>query len=131
MAHVRPSGTEVTVYPVIGSPPVDAGAIHETRALALPRVATTEVGLPGTVAGVTGAEGSEAGPVPSAFVARTVNVYGVPFARPGTVAAQVTRRAAGRAAGRGSDVVRADRAVADAPPERSRTPWPMRCRGRR
>jgi len=37
-------------------------------------VPTTEVGAPGTVAGVTDADVLEAAPVPTAFVAFTVNV---------------------------------------------------------
>jgi hypothetical protein len=39
----------------------------------------------GAVAGVTGGDGSDAGPVPCALVAVTVNVYGVPLVRPVTV----------------------------------------------
>jgi len=35
--------------------------------------------------GVTGEEAAEAGPVPTALVAVTVNVYGVPLVRPETV----------------------------------------------
>ena len=35
--------------------------------------------------GVTAADGAEPGPTPTAFRARTVNVTGVPFARPVTV----------------------------------------------
>jgi hypothetical protein len=35
--------------------------------------------------GVTGFEGAEAGPVPTPFVAVTVNVYSVPFVNPGTL----------------------------------------------
>jgi hypothetical protein len=34
---------------------------------------------------VTAFEAAEAGPVPTAFVAETVNVYDVPFVRPVTV----------------------------------------------
>jgi hypothetical protein len=50
-------------------------------------VAVTFVGAPGTVIapGVTGVDGAEAGPVPTAFVAETVNVYVVPFCSPVTV----------------------------------------------
>ena len=40
---------------------------------------------PGPV-GVTALEGADAGPVPAAFIALTVNVYAVPAARPVTVA---------------------------------------------
>src|SRR5918912_1152678 len=67
-------------------PPFDAGAVHEIVADASPAVAVTAVGAPGTVAGVTLLEASEAGPVPTAFVAVTVNVYAVPFVSPVTVA---------------------------------------------
>jgi hypothetical protein len=42
-------------------------------------------GLTGGLTGVAAAEASEAGPVPAALVAVTVNVYGVPLARPVTV----------------------------------------------
>jgi len=41
--------------------------------------------VPGTVEGTTAAEAADAAPVPLAFVAVTVNVYDVPFARPLTV----------------------------------------------
>jgi len=59
---------------VIALPPLDAGAVHVTDACALPAVADTAVGAPGTVAGVTAAEAAEAGPVPAALAALTVNV---------------------------------------------------------
>jgi hypothetical protein len=60
-------------------PPSLAGAVQETVALALPAVAETPVGAPGTVMttgaiGVTLFEGTEAGPVPAALVAVTVKV---------------------------------------------------------
>ena len=42
---------DLTVYPVIGLPPLDAGADQCTVADALPAVAVTEVGAPGAVAG--------------------------------------------------------------------------------
>jgi hypothetical protein len=35
---------------VIGAPPLDAGAVHETVANAFPATAETEVGAPGAVA---------------------------------------------------------------------------------
>ena len=41
--------------------------------------------LPPAAAGTTALDGVEAGPVPAAFDAVTVNVYAVPFARPPTV----------------------------------------------
>ena len=70
---------------MIALPPLAAGAVQETRAEALPAVAVTPVGAPGTVAGVTGADGSEAAPVPTPLVAVTVKVYEVPLVRPLTV----------------------------------------------
>jgi hypothetical protein len=50
------------------------GAIQETSTEALPRVSVTPVGASGVVAGVTLADGLDAGPVPTALVAVTVNV---------------------------------------------------------
>ena len=58
------------------------GAVNVTLACALPAVAVTAVGAPGTVRGVTLFDGAEAAPEPAAFVATTVNVYAVPFVRP-------------------------------------------------
>ena len=54
--------------------PLEAGAVHETVALALPAVAVTPVGAPGTVAGVAEFEARDAEPVPTALVAVTVKV---------------------------------------------------------
>jgi hypothetical protein len=54
---------------------VDDGAVHDTPDCAFAfAVAKTEVGAPGTVAGTTALEATEATPVPAAFVAVTVNV---------------------------------------------------------
>ena len=69
-----PPGPAVTVYPVIGLPPSDVGAVHVTMDWPLPGVALTAVGLPGMVAGVTGPDGFEAGPSPRIVIALTVNV---------------------------------------------------------
>ena len=58
-------------------PPSDSGALKLIVAWALPDTALTSVGAPGTVAGATGVtlvEALEADPVPTAFVAVTVNV---------------------------------------------------------
>jgi hypothetical protein len=79
--HVAPSGA-VTLYPVIGEPPVNAGADQTTVAEASPAVATTLRGAEGTVAGVavTGAagvaalDGVDGLEIPASFVAVTVNV---------------------------------------------------------
>ena len=79
----------VTVYPVIGLPPSE-GALQDTTAEASPAVAETPPGAAGAVAGalgVTDADAADAGPVPTAFVAVTVNVYAVPLLRPVTVVA--------------------------------------------
>jgi hypothetical protein len=70
---------------VIGEPPLDAGAVHDTTARVLPGMADTPVGGPGTGRGVTAALGAEGGPSPATFVAKTVNVYEVPFVSPVTV----------------------------------------------
>ena len=58
----------------MGLPPFEAGGVKLTVACALPAVAVTFVGAPGTVAGVTWLEGPDGAPVPMAFVAVTVNV---------------------------------------------------------
>ena len=79
-----PPGLPVTVYAVMGDPPF-AGAVKETVAAALLDVADTDDGAPGTVMGVTGFDAVDAEPVPTPFVAVTVNCYDVPFARPVTV----------------------------------------------
>ena len=67
-------GLDVTVYPVITLPPVLDGATKATLAVAFPAVATTLVGAPGTVAGVTAADAAEATELPTPLVATTVNV---------------------------------------------------------
>ena len=57
IAALPPAGLELTLYEVMALPPFDAGAVHETEAEALPAVAVTPVGVPGTVAGGGGASG--------------------------------------------------------------------------
>ena len=61
-----------------GLPPVLAGGLKNTAAAPSPPVTCRPVGAPGLVtvpvAGLTGGEGSDAGPVPVALVAVTVNV---------------------------------------------------------
>jgi hypothetical protein len=57
-----------------------------TVARPLLAVALSPVGAPGAIAaGVTKDEALEAAPVPTAFVAFTVNVYAVPLVSPVTV----------------------------------------------
>ena len=67
---------------------VDDGAVHVTVAEALPPIAATSSAPPGAVGriGVTALDGADAGPVPIALVALTVNVYAVPLVSPVTVA---------------------------------------------
>lgn len=69
------AGIAVTTYPVIVLP-FGSGAEKVIVACPLPAVATTFLGASGTGAavGVTLLEGLDAGPVPIAFVAVTVNV---------------------------------------------------------
>lgn len=83
---VNPPVLAVTVYEVIELPPSAAGGHQLTVALVFPATATTFVGAPGTVRGVTGFDGSDGGPLPTMFTATTVNVYVTPFVRPETVA---------------------------------------------
>ena len=56
--------------------PLFAGALQVSVALALPGVAAAAVGAAGAVGaeGVTGFDAADAGPVPTALVAVTVNV---------------------------------------------------------
>jgi len=51
-------------------------------AFLFPATAKAPVGVPGTVAGVTEADAEEAKELPTAFVATTVNVTGVPLVNP-------------------------------------------------
>ena len=73
----------------MAAPPFEAGAVQLTVACASPAVAMTLVGAPGTVAGVTAADGADAGPVPTTLAAVTVKVYAVPLVSPVTVAVVV------------------------------------------
>jgi hypothetical protein len=56
--------------------------VKEITAAELPRLALTEVGASGTVAGVTELLVPDGVLVPIALVAVTLNVYAVPFERP-------------------------------------------------
>lgn len=67
--------------------PLEAGAVHDTVACVSPATALTPVGASGTVGlGITDVDGSDAGPVPTLFVAVTVNVYAFPSVRLTTAA---------------------------------------------
>jgi hypothetical protein len=72
---VRPPGDDVTVYPVMGLPPLLTGAVNITVAWALPAVAEALVGAPGTFgAGVTLFDGADGTLSPTAVVATTLKV---------------------------------------------------------
>jgi len=62
------------------------GADHETATCPLPLVPITVVGAPGILSGVTAEDAVDALELPTELVAITVNVYGVPFVNPVTVA---------------------------------------------
>jgi hypothetical protein len=64
----------VTMYPVSGEPPFDAGAFHDTAACPAPGAAAAFVGAPGTTGTDFAADATDAEPVPTAFVAFTVQV---------------------------------------------------------
>ena len=60
-------------YDVIGLPP-SLGAVNDTDTSWLPRATLGCAGADGSVAGTTGSEASDGGPVPTALVAVTVHV---------------------------------------------------------
>ena len=60
VVQVNDPGVEVTVYPVIALPPLDTGAVQLTTDEASATVPLTSLGAPGTVLGVTLADGVEA-----------------------------------------------------------------------
>ena len=82
--HAKPPGEEVTSYSVIGEPPFEVGAAQATVTRPSPPSVPVTTGASGTVAGVTEFETADDAPVPTPFVAVTVNEYGVPFDRPST-----------------------------------------------
>ena len=60
--HVMPPGLDVTVYPVMADPPLEAGAVQATTDWVLAfDVAVTPVGAPGVVAGMADADAADAG----------------------------------------------------------------------
>jgi hypothetical protein len=69
-----PPGDAVAVYPVIGAPPVLAGAVKLTNTCPWPPMPLTLVGAPGTVAGVTADDAVLGALVPISLVAVTVKV---------------------------------------------------------
>jgi hypothetical protein len=72
--QVLAPGKDMTVNPVIAAPPVLVGAVHRIEASALPPVAATSVGAPGTVVGVTEGLAAEGRLQPSLLLAVTVKV---------------------------------------------------------
>jgi hypothetical protein len=74
VVQVNEPGDEVTVYEMIAAPPVVNGADQETVTEESSLVPMSPVGTPGTVAGETAADESDAAPAPTAFVAETLNV---------------------------------------------------------
>ncbi len=73
LVNVSPVSTTVSVYEVIGVPPLSAGAANVTVAVSSPRVAVTVVGAPGIEAGIIELERLEV-VVPAAFVATAWNL---------------------------------------------------------
>ena len=74
---------------MIGDPPFESGASHETIAELAPAITVRFLGAPGTVivgVGVTGVVVGGLGEPPMAFIAVTVNVIAVPLANPVIVA---------------------------------------------
>jgi hypothetical protein len=73
---------------VILAPPLLDGAVKLTVALALPGVALTPVGEPGTATGnvgVTLLDGAEFALEPAELIATTVKLYAAPLVSPVTV----------------------------------------------
>jgi len=71
---------------VIGAPPFDAGAVHDTTDWSFwYDRADTAVAAPGRVAGVAGAVCAEGALLPEPLLATTLNTYAVPLVRPVTV----------------------------------------------
>jgi hypothetical protein len=69
---------------VIGLPPVELGALQFKTTVWFNEVAESDCGTEGTDNGVTALDAVDAGPVPAAFMALTLNVYAVPFVSPVT-----------------------------------------------
>lgn len=71
---VMPPGAAVTIYDVIGLPPLNAGGAKYTVACPLPLTALPIIGASGALAGVMAADAVDAGPAPSTFAAVTLKV---------------------------------------------------------
>ena len=70
---------------MIGAPPSSAGAVHDSVTALSSDCPVTPDGAVGTVAGVMGAEVTDAGLSPAPLMAITVKVYSVPLVSPVTV----------------------------------------------
>ena len=75
-------GLGMTMYPVMGVPPVLVGVSKEIVAAPEVATATTCSGAVGGAVGVTGVDADEETDVPMAFVAVTVKVYAWPIVSP-------------------------------------------------
>jgi hypothetical protein len=75
------SDEHVTVYRVIVEPPF-LGGLKDTDMRESPATANGREGLLGTVLGITGADCSDAGPMPNPLIARTEHRYVWPFVTP-------------------------------------------------
>ena len=73
-AGAATAGDDVTEYPVIVAPPLDAGALQESETCELPGVAVTDVGDPGMVRGVIESDALDGADSPWALMATTVKV---------------------------------------------------------
>ena len=81
--HVNPPGEDTTVKPVSAVPPLFVGAVNETVAApAVLTAADTDVGAPGSVAGVAAIDAVDKSEVSEALVAVALNVYADPFVNP-------------------------------------------------
>ena len=67
---------------VIVRPPSFTGGVKVTTTSPFPLVAVPIIGASDTVTGVIELLEAEAEPIPTAFVAVTVNVYATPFVKP-------------------------------------------------
>ena len=85
-AFDKPSGLETILYRRIALPPSDAGADQFTVASALPGTAEMFVGASGGPFGVVVADRADGALAPTALLAPTRKVYGVPLVSPVTMA---------------------------------------------
>jgi hypothetical protein len=93
------SGTQITLYPVMAAPPFDTGGVQLIVADATPAIPVTprtaEGGPVVGAVGVAESETAEATELPTAFLETTVNVRGVPLAKPVNVVVKTFPSATG------------------------------------